>query len=85
MFKFLGHIHFVEVYATSKEIVLFHDNGFVLLRFACGCNYSSTDGSYRDVMPDCKVGWIHWLGGHFHKVLNCFRWLFFTRSFGDEF
>jgi hypothetical protein len=39
MFKFLGHIHFVEeVYATSKEIVLFHDNGFVLLRFACGFN-----------------------------------------------
>ena len=34
MFKFLGHTQFLEVCTTSKEIMLFHDNGFVLLRFA---------------------------------------------------
>jgi hypothetical protein len=38
MFKFLGHTQFLEVCTASKEIVLFHDNGFVLLRFACGFN-----------------------------------------------
>jgi hypothetical protein len=38
MFKFLGYTHFLEVCATSKEIVLFHDNGFVLFRFASGFN-----------------------------------------------
>ena len=38
MFKFLGHSQFLEVCATSKEAVLFHDNDFVLLRFACGFN-----------------------------------------------
>ena len=31
-------VKFLEVCATSKEVVLFHDNGFVLLRFACGFN-----------------------------------------------
>ena len=36
MFKFLGHTEFLEISAASKEIVLFHDHGFVLLRFACG-------------------------------------------------
>jgi hypothetical protein len=38
MFKFLGHTQLPEVCATSKEVVPFHDNGFVLLRFACGFN-----------------------------------------------
>ena len=38
MFKFLGHTQFLEVCTTSKEIMLFHDNGFVLLRFAYGFN-----------------------------------------------
>ena len=38
MFKFLGHNQFLAFCATSKETVLFHDNGFVLLRFACGFN-----------------------------------------------
>jgi hypothetical protein len=36
MFKFRGHTQFLAICATSKEIVLFHDNGFVLLRFASG-------------------------------------------------
>ena len=36
MFKFLGHSQFLEICATSKETMLFHDNGFVVLRFACG-------------------------------------------------
>ena len=36
MFKFLGHTQFLEIRTTSKEIMLFHDNGFVLLRFALG-------------------------------------------------
>ena len=38
MFKFLGHTQFLEIRTTSKEIMLFHDNGFVLLRFARGFN-----------------------------------------------
>ena len=38
MFKFLGHTQFLEVCTTSKEIVLFHDHGFVLLRFSRGFN-----------------------------------------------
>jgi hypothetical protein len=38
MFKFLGHTQFLEVCTTSKEIMLFHDNGFVLLRFARAFN-----------------------------------------------
>jgi hypothetical protein len=38
MSKFLGHTQFLEVCTASKEIMLFHDNGFVLLRFACGFN-----------------------------------------------
>jgi hypothetical protein len=52
MFKYLGHTQFPEVCATSKEIVLFHDNGLVLLRFACRFNQQSIVGSYRDVMAD---------------------------------
>ena len=38
MFKFPGHTQLPEVCTTSKEIMLFHDNGFVLFRFACGFN-----------------------------------------------
>ena len=38
MFKFLGHNQFLEISAASKEIVLFHDHGFVLFRLACGVN-----------------------------------------------
>jgi hypothetical protein len=38
MFKFLGHTQLPEVCATSKEVMPFHDNGFVLLRFAYGFN-----------------------------------------------
>ena len=38
MFKFIGHSQFQEISTTSKEIMLFHDNGFVLLRFARGYN-----------------------------------------------
>ena len=34
MFKFFGLTQFLEICATSKEVVLFYDNGFVLLRFA---------------------------------------------------
>jgi hypothetical protein len=38
MFKFLGHTQFLEICTGSKEIMLFHDNGFVLSRFAYGFN-----------------------------------------------
>jgi hypothetical protein len=38
MFKFLGYTQFLEIRITSKEIMSFHDNGFVLLRFARGFN-----------------------------------------------
>ena len=52
LFKFLGRNQFLEISETPKEIVLFHDNGFVLLRFASGFNSSSIHGSYRNVMVD---------------------------------
>ena len=52
MFKFLGHTLFLEVCPTSKEIMLFYDNGFVLMRFAGGVNESSIDGTLRDVKVD---------------------------------
>ena len=38
MFEFFGLSLFLEICATSKEVVLFYENGFVLLRFACGLN-----------------------------------------------
>jgi hypothetical protein len=38
MFKFLGHTQFLEIYTASIEIMIFHDHGFVLLRFAHGFN-----------------------------------------------
>ena len=37
-FEFFGHSQLLEICATSKEVVLFHDNAFVLLRFAGSCN-----------------------------------------------
>ena len=52
MFKFLGHTQFLEVFASSKEIVLFHENGFVLLRFDWDFNQSSIVGSCSDIMVD---------------------------------
>ena len=36
MFKFFDNPELLEICATSKEV--FHDYGFVLLRFACGFN-----------------------------------------------
>jgi hypothetical protein len=56
MFKFLGHTQFLEIHTTSKEIMLFHDNGFVLLRFAFDFNCFSIDGPYHDIMADGEVG-----------------------------
>jgi hypothetical protein len=56
MFKFLGHTELLEVLATSEEVVLFYDNGFVVLRLACGFNSSSIDGCYHDAMVDWEVG-----------------------------
>ena len=38
MFKLCGYNQFLEISATSKEIMLFDDNGFVLLRLACCFN-----------------------------------------------
>ena len=52
MFKFFGHSQFLEICATLKEVVLFHDNDFILLRFACGFNSSSSYSSWHDVMVD---------------------------------
>jgi hypothetical protein len=37
--KFLGHTQFLEVCTASKEIMLFHDNAFVLLRYAYGFKF----------------------------------------------
>ena len=34
----IDHSQFLEICATSKEVVLSCDNVFVLLRFACGFN-----------------------------------------------
>jgi hypothetical protein len=52
MFKFLGHTQLMEVCAIPKEIMLLHDNGFVLLRPAFGFNKSSIEGSYCDAMVE---------------------------------
>jgi hypothetical protein len=52
LFKFLGHHQFLEISATPEKIMLLHDNGFVLLRFTCGFNYSSRVGSDRDILVD---------------------------------
>ena len=46
MFKLPGYNQFLEIRAASKEIMLFHDNGFVLL----------LGSSYCDVADDWKVG-----------------------------
>ena len=43
MFKFLGDNQFLEVCEASKESMLLHDNGFIMLRLAYGfkdCNIS---------------------------------------------
>ena len=74
MFKFLGHCKFLEVFASSKEVMLFHDNDFVLLRFACGFNLSSIDGSCRDVMVDwtCECIYSRWWGTLFHDLTEIF-------------
>ena len=50
MFKFFAHSQVVEICATSKEVMLFHDKDFVLPRLACGFNSSSIHGSCHDVM-----------------------------------
>jgi hypothetical protein len=55
MFKFRGHTQYLEICATSKKIMLFYDNGFVLFRFASGCNESSMDGSCRNARVNWKV------------------------------
>ena len=39
-FKHVGHIEFFEVVTTTKEIMLFHDLGVVVLRFPGGYNKS---------------------------------------------
>jgi hypothetical protein len=70
MFKFLGHTQFLEICATAKENVSFHDNGLVLFRFACGLNKSSIDGSSRCVTADGKVARLPWLGGYFGKPVQ---------------
>ena len=58
VFKYRRHSQFLEICATSKEIMSFHDNGFVVLRFACGFNNSSIRSSYRSIMVDWKPGCI---------------------------
>ena len=86
MFKFLGHCQFLEECTTSKEIVSFHDNGFVVLRFACGFNCSPIDGCYRDGLAHWKFGsWISQLAGYLFKGGDYFPLSVSTRSFGDEF
>ena len=52
LFKFFGHTQFLEVCPASQEIMLFYDDGFVVLRFACGFNKSSIRGCYCDVKVD---------------------------------
>ena len=62
MFKFLGHSQFLEICTTSKEVVLFHDNDFVLLRFSCRFNFSSnaalTAMLWLTEMVNVYPGWL---------------------------
>ena len=85
MFKFVGHTQFLEIRTTTKEIMLFHDNGFVLLRFACSFNWLSIGGPFHDVMVDGKVGLKCKMGSYFPKIDNYVRCIFIIRSFSDEF
>ena len=62
MFKFLGHSQFLEIGATSKEVVLFRDNAFVLLRFTCGFNKCSIHDSYSGML---------WLTNKFNVYTQC--------------
>ena len=56
MFKLRGYNQFLEIRTTSKEIMLFHDNGFVLLRLAGCSNQYALDSPDRDVMAGWRVG-----------------------------
>ena len=64
MFKFLGRTQFLEEYANSKETVLLHDNGFVLLQFPGDLNSSSMLGSHRNLLVDWKAEWNPQVAGH---------------------
>jgi hypothetical protein len=44
MLEFIGNTQLLAYCTAPKEIVLFHDNGFVMLRSGCGLNISSIDG-----------------------------------------
>ena len=61
MFKFFGHSQFLEICATSKEVVLFHDNAFVMLRFRRGSSQSSSASTRRHVMVDGKDKGLPWM------------------------
>jgi hypothetical protein len=63
MFKFLGLTQFLEICATAKKIMLFHDNGFVLLRFAFNFSNSSIDDSFGDVVVAGKMR-PNWVGSY---------------------
>ena len=85
MFKCLGFGQFLEVHPTSQEIVLFHDHGFVVLRFACSSHESSIVGSDSDVMAGEEAKCVSELGAYFLRCILIFSWFLLTRSFGDEY
>ena len=85
MFEFLDYSQFLEICTASKEVMLFHDNGFVLLWFAGGFNESSNDCSTHNVMVRWKDQGIPQLAVDITRSIKHHAWLFSTRSFCDEF
>ena len=85
MFKLRGYNQFLEIGATTKEIMSFHDNGFVLLRLACCFNKLFMGGSLRSFTADWKTGCKLHMALSGHKVGSYLSTGFFARSFGDEF
>lgn len=83
--KFLGHTHFLEVCATSKEIMLLYDNGFVMLRYAYSFSQSSFFGGNSLVMAGWKAGYIKQMGTCFCIVRKYIHQLFSAGTFNVEF
>ena len=56
-----GHSPFLAICGTWEKIMSFHDNGFPLLRFACGYIRSSIFESNRGVWVDWKGMPLWWI------------------------
>ena len=85
MFKFLGHNQFLQISEALKKIVLFHDHGFILLRFAILTNHSLV--AYIVVYCWLKTRTLLGLADYvvLTQVIVSFSWSFFACSLDHEF